>query len=115
MPDESTTRWPRRFEYRRRVLDQLGVHGLVPLPDTPPARLREALSDLYRHEIRQARARLLAGQIERRHYAGTIIELRKRYWLLSVPAQLWLADAPPGTEDTTANRDGQEDAEGEVA
>jgi len=91
MPDDPRSAPPApTFAYHQRVLDQLAVHGLCPRPDTPPARLRDALSDLYRHEIRTARANLLAGRIERRDYAGSIVELRKRYWLLSVPPELWL-------------------------
>ena len=82
----------RRYVYRQRVLDQLIRHGLVPLATTPPERLRDAVSDLYRVEIRAARADLLAGRIERRHYADHIVKQRQRYWLLSIPTALWVVE-----------------------
>ena len=47
--------------------------------------MRDALSDLYRYEIRRLRSELLAGRIVKRDYAPRVIELRQRYWLLSVP------------------------------
>jgi len=80
---------PQTYDYQQQILEGLARHGLRPLPDTPPARLREAINDLYRYEIRALRARLLAGGIERRDYAAHVIELRKRYWLLSIPTELW--------------------------
>lgn len=82
---------PPEYVYHPHVLDQLARHGLKPLPTTAPERLREALNDLYRHEIRTARAKLLAGRIERSRYAGHILELRQRYWLLSLPVARWIA------------------------
>lgn len=85
--------------YRREVLDQLAEHGFKPLPSTSPQQLRDALRDLYKHEIKVLRARLLDGRIAKADYAGHVIALRKRYWLLSVPLQLWTAEAagePPG-------------------
>ena len=90
MPDEQHPAHPVSYRYRSQVLDQLGMHGLVPGTETPPERLRDALSDLYRHEIRTTRAHLLEGRIERAHYVNHILELRRRYWLLSVPTALWL-------------------------
>ena len=73
------------FTYDERILDQLRGHGLSPLPTTPPQRVRDALSDLYRYEIRRLRSELLAGRIVKQDYAPRVIELRQRYWLLSVP------------------------------
>jgi hypothetical protein len=80
------------YAYRQEVLDQLAVHGLRPLATTGPGRLRDALRDLYKHEIKVLRSSLLAGRIAKPDYAGHVIELRKRYWLLSVPLQLWTTD-----------------------
>jgi hypothetical protein len=79
------------FTYDARILEELRGHGLDPLPTTSPRRLRDALSDLYRYEIRRLRDELLAGRIPKQNYAGHVIELRKRYWLLSVPVDLWTA------------------------
>jgi hypothetical protein len=81
---------PETFTYDARVLEALEGHGLKPLPATSPQQLRDALSDLYRYEIRQLRAELLAGRVVKPDYAGLVIALRRRYWLLSVPLQAWV-------------------------
>lgn len=75
--------------YRPEVLETLLAHGLSPHPDTPPEFVREALSGLYRHEIRQLRARLLRKEFPRHEYAGRVDALRRRYVLLKVPVPLW--------------------------
>lgn len=77
------------YVYRPEVVEQLARHGLRPRPMTPPERLRDAVRDLYKYEIKVLRTRLLAGAIERRSYAGAVIELRRRYLLLSLPLALW--------------------------
>ena len=77
------------YTYHREILDELFRHGLLPLPDTPPERLRDAVRDLYKYEIKRLRSRLLAGDVERRSYANEVVALRKRYWVLSVPTALW--------------------------
>ena len=82
------------FRYRAQILEELTTHGLVPLGSTSPERLREVVRDLYKYEIRRLRERLLAGDIERRHYASHVVDLRRRYWLLSIPTQLWLEGEP---------------------
>jgi len=78
------------FTYYPHVLDELRRHGLDPRPTTPPGRLRDAVRDLYRYEIRRLRSDLLARKIERQHYADHVVELRKRYLLLSIPIELWI-------------------------
>jgi hypothetical protein len=77
------------YAYPADILDTLAGHGLRPTPATPPPLVREALSDLYRYEIRRLRTRLLEGGIEKRDYINHVIALRKRYWLLSLPVQHW--------------------------
>jgi hypothetical protein len=79
----------RVFTYHQQVLDTLATHGLIPTPDTSPQRLRDALRDLYKYEIRRLRDRLIAGEFPKRDYAGLVVDLRRRYWLLSVPTELW--------------------------
>lgn len=91
-----------RYVYHPRVLDELARHGLMPLPGTSPEQLRDAVRDLYKYEIKRLRDRLLAGGIERRHYAGAVVELRQRYPLLSLPTALWTIT--PGAEDEGAGR-----------
>ena len=83
------------FRYDARVLDALAGHGLVPRPGTPPQRLRDAVRDLYRYEIKRLRLSLLAGHIAKRDYADHVVGLRRKYPLLSVPMELWLV---PGEE-----------------
>lgn len=82
------------YVYHPRVIDELARHGLAPKPSTPPEQLRDAVRDLYKYEIRRLRGELLARRILRQHYAGHVIELRKRYWLLSIPTPLWTARRP---------------------
>jgi hypothetical protein len=75
--------------YHPRVLEELARHGLAPLPSTPPARLRAAVRDLYKYEIKRLRAALLAGAIPRNQYANRVVELRRKYPLLSLPLEVW--------------------------
>jgi hypothetical protein len=76
--------------YRAEVLEELGRHGLAPAPDTPPLRLREQINDLYRIEIRRLRDRCRAGTLPIRELPGQVVELRKRYMLLSIPLESWV-------------------------
>jgi hypothetical protein len=77
------------FDYEPAVLDGLSGHGLLPLPDTSPQFLRDAVRDLYRYEIKALRTALLAGRVPKARYVDHVLALRKKYWLLSVPLQLW--------------------------
>ena len=80
------------YIYRQEILDELASHGLRPRPATPPQTLRDAVNDLYRYEIRRLRDALLADRIPKRDYANHVVELRKRYLLLSVPIALWVEE-----------------------
>jgi hypothetical protein len=82
--------------YHPEILAELGRHGLIPASDTPPGRLRDAVRDLYKYEIRRLRDRVIAGDIRKHEYAGHVVELRKRYWLLSVPTELWVESGNEG-------------------
>lgn len=73
------------------VLEALADHGLRPGAETPPALLREQINDLYRVEIRKLRDRCRAGEFPTTELAGRVVELRKRYLLLSIPMDQWLA------------------------
>ena len=77
------------YEYAPEALEVLAGHGLCPGPQTPPRVVREALSDLYRFEIRRLKQRLLAGAIARERYSEYVIDLRRQYWLLSIPVERW--------------------------
>jgi hypothetical protein len=96
MPDHLMTRSPEIvYVYHPQVLDELARHGLRPLPSTSPQQLRDAVRDLYKFEIKRLRSELLARRIRKQDYAGHVVELRKRYWLLSIPTQLWLEKVEP--------------------
>ncbi|HEX7281548.1 MAG TPA: hypothetical protein VF239_05795 [Vicinamibacterales bacterium] len=71
------------------ILEALAEHGLNPRADTPPARLREQINDLYRIEIRALRDRCRAGEFPMQELAPRVVELRKRYMLLSIPIAQW--------------------------
>jgi len=81
------------YEYAPEALEILAEHGLAPLPSTHPDVVRGALSDLYRYEIRRLKRRLLAGEFPKERYLDMVIELRKQYWLLSVPVARWVRTA----------------------
>lgn len=77
------------FRYKEKVLDELICHGISPREDTPPEMVREFINDLYVHEIRRLRKQMRAGLIPKQEYAGCVVELRKRYPLLSLPIEYW--------------------------
>jgi len=76
--------------FRPEVLEELARHGLAPKPGTTPARLREQVNDLYRYEIRSLRDRCRAGEFTIRELPLRVVELRRRYVLLSIPTERWL-------------------------
>ena len=71
-------------------MEELQRHGLAPKPGTPPELLREQINDLYRYEIRKLRDRCRAGEFTTKELPGHVIELRRRYLLLSIPASQWV-------------------------
>jgi hypothetical protein len=77
------------YTYESRILAQLAQHGLTPAPETAPQTLRDAVRDLYKYEIRCLRDRVVSGDIPKAALAGHVVELRKRYWILSVPVEQW--------------------------
>ncbi len=76
--------------YRPEVIEELARHGLVPRAGTTPERLREQVNDLYRFEIRKLRDRCRAGEFSTRELPGRVVELRRRYLLLSIPIAQWV-------------------------
>ena len=87
-----------RYEYAPEALEVLARHGLRPGPGTSAPFVREALSNLYRFEIRRLKGRLLAGEIPKERYSDHVIGLRKEYWLLSVPVQHWAREIGPSPD-----------------
>jgi hypothetical protein len=78
---------PRR--YTEEVLEELRHHGVAPTGVTDPQLVRDFLSALYRYEIRQLKARLLAGEFRQAEYASRVRALRRGYVLLSIPLETW--------------------------
>lgn len=74
------------------ILEALAAHGLRPNPGTPSVLLREQINDLYRIEIRKLRDRCRAGEFPMTELAPRVVELRKRYVLLSIPIERWATD-----------------------
>lgn len=71
------------------MLDALAGLGLAPRDDTPPDLLRAQLNGLYRFELRRLRDRHRAGLISKPDYIPHVLELRKKYWMLSVRVDTW--------------------------
>ena len=80
---------PSRWTYPDELLAALGDLGLAPTPATPPAAVRDALNDLYRYELRRLRDRLLAGGVAKSDYLDLVVALRKKYWPLTMPLDVW--------------------------
>jgi hypothetical protein len=69
-----------------RALEPL---GLRPTSSTPPSLVRDALNDLYRHELRRLRDRHRAGEVAKPDFVDHVIALRKKYWPLSLQLPAW--------------------------
>ncbi|MSO62135.1 MAG: hypothetical protein EXQ50_08605 [Acidobacteria bacterium] len=76
--------------YTPDVMEELERHGLAPKPGTSPELLREQINDLYRYEIRKLRDRCRAGEFTTKELPGHVVELRRRYLLLSIPTSRWV-------------------------
>lgn len=72
------------------VLEELQRHGLCPKSGTRIELLREQINDLYRFEIRRLRDRCRAGEFTTRELPAHVIQLRRRYLLLSIPTAQWV-------------------------
>jgi len=83
------------FHYQAEILVQLAAHGLRPSPATRPAFVLDYVNDLYRYELRRLRARLLRREFPQREYYGMVVDVRRRYPLVSVHPARW---TNPGTK-----------------
>ncbi len=77
------------YHYRLEVLEELERHGVHPKPTTPPQFVKDFVTDLYQFELRKLRDRLMRGEFPKAQYSGHIVQLRKRYLLVSLPLGLW--------------------------
>ena len=82
------------MRFKPEVLEELARHGLHPTGATTAEKLREQINDLYRYEIRKLRDRCRAGEFSTRELPARVIELRKRYMLLSIPVAQWTDRLP---------------------
>jgi hypothetical protein len=78
------------YAYRSDVLEALVRHGVRPTRRTSPHLVHEYVSDLYRYEIRRLRDRLIRREFPKPEYFGRVVELRKRYAVISMRARDWL-------------------------
>lgn len=77
------------WTYPPELADALAGHGLAPRPDTPPALVRDAVSDLYRYELRRMRDGLRGSALDKVAYRERVIALRKKYWVLTLQPGAW--------------------------
>ena len=77
------------YIYRPPILAELLRHGVRPTPTTRPELVHAFVSDLYRYELRRLRDRLLRREFPKHEYFGRVVELRKRYHVISLRASEW--------------------------
>lgn len=78
------------YRYRLEVLEQLQHHGIQPTPSTRPELVHEFVSDLYRFELRRLRDRLVRKEIPKVGYYDRVVDLRRKYPLVSLKPHEWL-------------------------
>ena len=78
------------FHYRPEVLEQLLRHGVRPTEQTRPELVHEFVSDLYRHELRTLRDRLVAKEFPKREYFGRVVDVRNRYRVIAMRPRDWV-------------------------
>ena len=87
------------YIYNPKVYEEFGRFGLRPRATTPPALAKEFVNDLYRHELRRLRARLRVQEIPKEGYSDRVVELRRKYFLLSIRLDLWAKIREPLTPE----------------
>lgn len=78
------------YRYRDDVLAELPKYGVLPTAETRPDLVHEFVSDLYRFELRRLRDRLLRKEFPKPEYFGRVVELRKRYRIISMKPREWV-------------------------
>jgi len=78
------------YRYRADVLEQLSRHGIHPRSSTTPELVHEFVSDLYRFELRRLRGRLVRKEIPKAGYYDRVVELRRKYPLVSLKPHQFL-------------------------
>jgi hypothetical protein len=87
------------FDYRPDVLAQLLLHGVRPATGTRPSAVYRFVSDLYRFELRRLKERRVRHEVPARDYARLVVELRRRYPLVSLPVGEWTVPGTPADPD----------------
>ena len=77
------------YRYRPDILEQLWRHGVQPHDATPPQLVHDFVNDLYRYELRRLRDGLRRGLVPKSDYFQRVVDLRRRYPLVSLKAQEW--------------------------
>jgi hypothetical protein len=83
------------FTYRPDVLRQLSKHGVRPTSSTPPDLVRDFVRELYKHEIRRLRERLLSKEFPKSEYAERVDTLRRRYPVLALQSWQFVVGGAP--------------------
>ena len=78
-----------RWAYPPEFVEALAGLGLTPHAGTPPALVRGAVDELYKVELKRLRLRYLRGELAKADLAEEVIQLRKKYWLLTLPEAAW--------------------------
>ena len=78
------------YRYKPVILEELARFGVFPTEETPPSLVHEFINDLYRFELRRLRERLVSGEILKADYTSRVVDLRRRYPLVSIRASLWV-------------------------
>jgi hypothetical protein len=77
------------YVWDSEMLNALAALGVRPESSTPPAFVKDYVTELYQYELRRLRARLLRGDVPKSSYAALVASVRPRYWMLSIPASQW--------------------------
>ena len=78
------------YRYKPAVLAQLWLHGVQPRAATDPQLVHDFVNDLYRYELRRLRDRLVRGEIPKAGYYDRVVELRRKYPLVSLKPHEWV-------------------------
>ena len=79
------------YTYRPDILAALLRHAVRPTSRTRPELVHAFVSDLYRYELRRLRDRLLRKEFPKHEYFGRVVELRKRYRVISMRPSEWVS------------------------
>jgi hypothetical protein len=86
------------YNYRRDVVEQLWHHGVHPKTSTLPQVVFDFVNDLYRYELRRLKARLVRGDIPKAGYYDRVVDLRRKYPLVSLNVREWAQEVPDAVD-----------------